>query len=69
MADTETRTGDVDWYLRTEHCGRCGQPGDFCVCTTRNPCGCGDYHPMGSGLAPDALEAFRTAGPDQGGLW
>jgi hypothetical protein len=63
---------DVDWYERTGHCGGCGQPAvAYCVCTPRLPCGCHERHPMGAGLADDALDAFAevTVPDGQGDLF
>lgn len=51
---------DRAWFTRSGHCGGCGQPGDFCLCTPRNPCGCRELHPMGSGLDADPLTVFAT---------
>jgi len=44
------------WFLRTGHCGACGNPGSYCTCTVA--CGCDDLHEVGSGLRPDALDQF-----------
>jgi hypothetical protein len=55
------------FYARTEHCGACGQPGTYCVCTS--PCGCADLHPLGAGLTLDALEQFAEADVEQPGLF
>jgi hypothetical protein len=60
---------DSDWFAATGHCGKCGQPGDYCLCTPRQPCGCSDRHAMGSGLVPDAIEKFAEVAPDQDGLF
>jgi hypothetical protein len=49
---------DSEWFERTGHCGRCGNPGEYCTCTKGNPCGCADLHDMGSARLPAALEAF-----------
>lgn len=57
MPDAKPPT-DVEWYERTNHCGRCGQPGAYCLCTARNPCGCQELHVVGSGLEADAVEQF-----------
>lgn len=60
-----------EWYARTGHCWGCGQPGSYCLCPESRPCPCRELHPMGSGLAPDALDAFtdRPAGEDQEALF
>lgn len=49
------------WFERTGHCGGCGQPGSFCQCTPRNPCGCRELHPMGSGIDVDPAEVYAVA--------
>jgi len=54
-------TRHIAYYRRTEHCAHCGEPGDFCMCRPPDPCGCRDLHPMGSGLAPDAVQAFAES--------
>lgn len=55
---------DLDWFDRTGHCGGCGQPGNFCQCNPRLPCGCRDLHPMGSGIDADPLATFAEPVPD-----
>lgn len=62
---------DVEWFERTEHCGGCGNPGDYCTCTQTTPCGCRGLHQMGSGREPDALERFAEvpASAEQGSLF
>lgn len=50
--------GDIEWFTHTRHCGRCGNPGEYCTCSEREPCGCREMHRMSSGLLPEALEAF-----------
>lgn len=65
----EVRPDDVVWFQRTGHCGGCGQPGDFCLCTDRSPCGCRELHPMGSGRAADPAAVFAVADADQDSLW
>lgn len=60
---------DVEWFERTGHCGRCGQPGDYCTCTAASPCGCGHLHPVDSARDADALDRFAAPGPDQDGLF
>lgn len=49
----------IAWYEQTGHCGRCGQPGVFCLC--RQPCGCHSLHECGSGLVADPAEVFAAA--------
>ena len=61
MAEAPVKPDPVEWFERTGHCGVCGQPGEFCVC--RKPCGCAHLHPVGSGLEPDAVEAFIAEVP------
>jgi hypothetical protein len=56
------RFNALEWFRRTGHCGKCGNPGSYCTCTT--PCGCADQHEVGSGLGEDALDQFAT-GCDQ----
>lgn len=59
MSDSQAwTTADADYYAEHKHCGRCGQPGAFCFCTERDPCGCRHLHTMGSGRLPGALDAF-----------
>jgi len=62
---------EQDWYRSTGHCGYCGQPGVFCLCTDREPCGCRELHLMGSGLLAAALEQFaeHAVSPDQAELF
>lgn len=55
---------DRAWFERTGHCGQCGQPGTYCTCTDRRPCGCRDLHVMGSGLGADALDQFTLHADD-----
>lgn len=55
-AETEQR--HREWFADTGHCGLCGQPGRWCQCTPRNPCGCAALHEMGSGIGADPLETF-----------
>jgi hypothetical protein len=67
---TEPHNPDAAWFARTGHCGLCGQPGDFCLCTPRNLCGCRELHPVGTGRTTDPVELY--ADPldlDQGELW
>jgi len=54
----------VEYFRRTKHCAQCGQPGDYCLCRESRPCGCRELHPMGSGLASDALDTFAVDVPD-----
>lgn len=61
MTSVDRVVTDVDWYRRTQHCGRCGQPDGYCLCRDSAPCGCRELHRMGSGLQPDALETFAEA--------
>lgn len=56
--DRDRQVRDITWYEATYHCGRCGQPGGYCLCTDAAPCGCAHLHAMGSGLRPDALDTF-----------
>lgn len=64
------RTEDAAFFERTGHCGQCGQPGGYCLCTPRAACGCAHMHEMGSGLDPAALEQFvAAASVDQGELF
>lgn len=51
------------WFERTGHCGGCGNPGNYCTCTTANPCGCRALHPMSSANREDALAQFSDAPP------
>lgn len=71
MTAAATPAQHVAWFQRTRHCGGCGQPGNYCRCTT--PCGCHELHQVGSGLIPEALQAFATteAAPpaEQGALF
>lgn len=46
------------FYRRTGHCRGCGQPGTYCQCRDSFPCACAGLHPMGSGVADDAVNAF-----------
>lgn len=55
---TEDTAADITWFGNTRHCGRCGNPGDYCICSEREPCGCRELHPMGSALLADALDSF-----------
>lgn len=57
----------VTWFERTEHCHGCGQPGGFCLCSDRRPCGCAHLHAMGSGIDVDPAAAFAVATDDQQG--
>jgi hypothetical protein len=57
----------VTWFERTDHCGGCGQPGAYCLCTYRHPCGCAHLHQMGSGVDVDPAAAFAVATDDQQG--
>lgn len=50
------RGEDRDFYLRTQHCGACGQPGTYCLCT--EPCGCHELHEVGSGVGVDPVAVF-----------
>lgn len=54
----------AEWFTRTQHCHGCGQPGNFCLCTTRRPCGCRDLHQMGSGIDANAPDVFAASVPD-----
>lgn len=56
----EKLAADVAWFQRTGHCGGCGQPAQFCLCTDRTPCGCRTLHTMGSGIAADPLDVFAA---------
>lgn len=58
---------DIAWHAKTGHCGGCGQPGDWCQCTPRAPCGCHDLHPMGSGIGRDPLDLFTDQPPAEQG--
>lgn len=49
---------DAEWFEETGHCGHCGDPGDYCRCTNRDPCGCRALHVMGSAFIVGALNAF-----------
>lgn len=69
MSDPQPHDPQIAWFLDTAHCGNCGQPGDYCLCTPRNPCGCRDLHPLGSGLQDGALDRFIEVSDDQEGLW
>lgn len=66
-----TPADDIAWFNRTAHCGKCGHPGDYCLCGDRNPCGCRELHTMGSGRTPDALDAFADtpATTQEEALW
>lgn len=61
----------AEWFARTGHCFSCGQPGSYCQCTERRPCGCRGLHLMGSGLEADPLDVFAesTVSDEQGDLW
>jgi hypothetical protein len=61
--DTERHYRDVAWFGATGHCGGCGQPGVFCLCTETAPCGCRDLHEMGSGRVEGALDQFADRPP------
>ena len=54
---------DAEWFARTGHCGRCGQPGDWCQCYPADACGCRDLHVMGSGRGRDPVEVFADTAP------
>ncbi len=64
-------SGDVEWFTKTGHCGKCGQSGNYCLCTDREPCDCQALHPMGSGKDPAALDGFAVVdvSADQGDLF
>lgn len=65
---TEPHNPDAAWFARTGHCGRCGQPGRFCLC--RDPCGCRELHEVGAGIGVDPVDVFAIqSDPDQGELW
>lgn len=68
---TKGHAGHVAWFERTGHCGQCGQPGDYCLCGTakRDRCGCHELHPVGSGLAADAVDQFSASTVEQGELF
>lgn len=66
---SQTEHRDVEWFNRTGHCGKCGQPGNYCRCTWSARCGCRTLHVMGSGLDADAIERFAEPPPDQDGLF
>lgn len=57
----------VDWFERTGHCGGCGQPGAYCLCTEKTPCGCRALHEMGSGRDADPAEVFAAPVDDNQG--
>lgn len=61
----------IAWFIKTGHCGQCGQPGNYCTCSTaiRDRCGCHELHPVGSGLHDDALNQFADINVDQPGLF
>lgn len=63
------RSGDVEWFERTGHCGQCGQPGSFCLCIPRSQCGCRALHEMSSGVAADAVDVFADNPVVQDGLF
>lgn len=70
--DRDRQVREITWFEATYHCGRCGQPGGYCLCTEARPCGCSHLHDMGSGLRPDALDQFADAAPvevEQEGLF
>lgn len=50
---------DAEWFATCGHCGHCGNPGEYCTCTPRDPCGCRHLHDMGSAKVVDALKAFE----------
>lgn len=43
-----TQAKHVAWFVRTGHCGQCGNPGTYCTCTYTAPCGCAQLHEVGS---------------------
>ena len=62
--------GHIDWFQRTGHCGGCGQPAAYCLCTETRPCGCRHLHTMGAGRDVDPAELFATPIDDaQASLW
>lgn len=61
-----------EWFTRTGHCGGCGQPGDWCQCHEKAPCGCRELHVMGAGIGRDPAEMFADTTPveiEQEGLF
>lgn len=71
MMTTDRTHPHVEWFERTGHCGGCGQPGSYCLCTPRRPCACAALHEMGSGLQADAANTFAVVpvSDDQGELF
>lgn len=67
--EAEATTSDAEWFERTGHCGRCGNPGNYCTCTDRDPCGCKHLHEVGTARRPDAINAFATPDETQEELW
>lgn len=62
----------ADWFGVTGHCVQCGNPGEYCTCSRRQPCPCSDRHQVGSAHSPDALAAFAAEPAptdDQEVLW
>jgi hypothetical protein len=51
-----TSVDPIEWFERTGHCGRCGDPGGYCTC--RGQCPCAHLHPPGSARDEDALDRF-----------
>lgn len=58
---------EVSWFIRTGHCGVCGQPGSYCLC--RTSCVCAAYHPTGPGLGVDAVNSFSVPIVEQDSLF
>lgn len=48
---------DREWFERTGMCGHCGNPGDECLCTPADPCGCGPHD-----LRTDPIPCIRCKG-------
>jgi hypothetical protein len=65
--DGRKAVGHIDWFERTGHCGGCGQPGAYCLCTDARPCGCRHLHAMGSGRDADPIELFAVPIDDNQG--
>ncbi len=65
----EQEQAHIAFYRRSGHCGACGQPGNYCMCTDNRPCGCRGLHVLGSGLTQDAATVFADPVPDQDGLF
>lgn len=68
-AEADPVAAACDWFRRTGHCHGCDQPGTYCQCVEAAPCGCRGLHPMGSGLAADAVETFADPVGEQAPLF